>query len=397
MYVQETVQSPESPVSTDSPLRRRFVSTLGVPFTDGNKIERLRNGDEIFPAMLEALDEATTDIEFLTFVYWTGDIAVTFAEKLAERARAGVRVRVLLDAVGAHPMRKDLVDRMSDAGVEVEWFRPVHFWAVWRLDRRTHRKVLVCDGRVGFTGGVGIADEWAGDAREPSEWRDTHFKITGPAVDGLRAAFFENWAEARRPQLAEFTPMRDHNSPGDVGIQVLRPSSSANWGDAATALHLLIDSARQSIQLSTAYFVPDEALLDRLIDARRRGVNVTLLVPGDHMDVRLCKLGGRAEYTRLMEYGIDIYEYNRSMLHTKLIMIDGRVSAIGSANLDYRSIYLNEELILICESESLTRELESDFADDLTKAEKIRPQQWRRRSHWQRLKESLVRRLRYKL
>ncbi|MDQ3030384.1 MAG: phospholipase D-like domain-containing protein, partial [Actinomycetota bacterium] len=175
--------------------RRTLEGLVGVPATEGNQVDVLRNGDEIFPAMLQAIREATSTVDITTYVYWTGDIAKHFAKALSDRSRDGVRVRVLLDAVGAHAMSAELGEQMKDAGCHLEWFRPPTTWKVWETNNRTHRKVLICDEEVAFIGGVGIAKEWEGDARNPEEWRDTHLRVRGPAVDGLRAAFVGNWAE----------------------------------------------------------------------------------------------------------------------------------------------------------------------------------------------------------
>ncbi len=385
-------------MTTTHPLSRRYFETgLGIPFTEQNTIRRLRNGCEIFPAMLDAIANPTETIEFLTFVYWQGDIADKFANALAERARAGVRVYVLLDAVGAHPMKKQLIRVMSGAGVEVKWFREVKMWKTWRLDHRTHRKVMVCDGTVAYTGGVGIAEEWTGDARNPEEWRETHFEIKGPAVDGLRSAFFENWAETCRPNLVEFTPTEGQEHCGSAAIQTIRTSASFEWGDAAPVLHMLLASAQSSLSITTAYFVPDESTIRRLITAKSKGVDIRILVPGEHMDIRLCRLGGQAHYERLLDRGIEIYEYQPTMIHAKLIMVDDEFSAIGSANFDYRSLFINDEVILIVHDERLTRDLLSDFDEDLQRARRITRKNWRKRGWWQRTKENIVRRVKHKL
>lgn len=186
-------------LDTADDYRRCFEAALGVPFTEGNHVQPLVNGQRIFPAMIDAIAEAKESIDFLTFIYWQGDVAERFGRALAERARAGVKVRVLLDAFGAHSMPAEVLKELTDGGAEIAWFRPKARWRIWQIDNRTHRKILLVDDRVGFTGGVGIAAEWDGDARDPNEWRETHFKMTGPVLDGLRGAFLSNWIEAGRP------------------------------------------------------------------------------------------------------------------------------------------------------------------------------------------------------
>ena len=256
-------------------LERVFERWLGVPFTPSNRVERLRNGCEIFPAMLAAIEGARSSVRLVTFVYWKGDIARRFAATLARRARAGVQVQVLLDAVGSLPMAPDLIQTMRRGGVDVRRFRPPLRSRFWRVDNRTHRKVLVCDGIVGFTGGVGIAEEWEGDARGPSEWRETHFRITGPAVRGLEAAFHENWAESGGEAPRDGAP--EHGADGSTSIQVLRSSGGAQWSTACTAALLLLSAARRRVRIVTAYFVPEERLLAALREARERGVAVEVI------------------------------------------------------------------------------------------------------------------------
>ncbi len=261
-------------------LTRLFEKATGAPFTTGNRVERLRNGDAIFPPMLEAIAGARSAVELLTSVYWQGDIAVRFAEALAAKAREGVPVRVLLDAFGAAPMRKELVRTMEAGGVMLRWFRPIG-----RLPprfghgmRRTHRKVLVVDGAVGFTGGVGIAQEWCGDARDETEWRDTHCRVEGPAVRGLRAAFFGNWAEAVADEegaaglVEALAPGVDAlPRPGQAAVQVVRSSASYGWSDVAAMVEVAIGSARRSLRIGTAYFTPDPPTTAQLAAAARRG------------------------------------------------------------------------------------------------------------------------------
>ncbi len=285
-------------------IRRTLEGVLGVPATEGNHIDVLRNGDQIFPAMFEAIDAAEHTIDFLTFVYWSGEIGDEMGRRLAARAADGVRVRVLLDAWGAHTMDKGLLGEIEDAGARVHWFRPLHRFRPGQINHRTHRKVLITDEAVGFTGGVGIADCWQGDARTETEWRDTHFRIEGPAVDGLRAAFLDNWAETDSSLFDEGVDrFPDQPQPGRSVVQCVRGASETGWSDMATLFKALIQLACQRIRITTAYFVPDDDLTKRLLDAAGRGVEIDILLPGPHADKRFVQLAGEGEYDELLEGG----------------------------------------------------------------------------------------------
>jgi cardiolipin synthase A/B len=357
-------------------LRRRLEGLLGIPATEGNRVDLLRNGDQIFPAMLEAIRQATSTIDFLTFVYWRGDIAREFAHALADRAQQGVRVRVLLDAVGGRLIESDLIDRMSECGVTVEWFRKPWVVSPFKQNHRTHRKILVCDERVGFTGGVGIAEEWCGDARDASEWRDTHVRVVGPAVDGLAAAFAQNWAETGRPLYEEPDRFPEHEPAGTSVVQVARGSASVGWNDMATVFRVAMESAQERLQMTTAYFVPDEGFQRLLCDAAARGVEVDVMLPGPHADKRVCQLASESIYERLVDCGVRIWAFQPSMLHAKTLTVDGVVAVLGSANLNRRSMSHDEEVVLSVFDAAIARSLEDDFAADLERCERIEPRRW---------------------
>ena len=371
--------------------RRILEGVLGVPATEGNRIDVLRNGDEIFPAMLDAIAGAEHTIDFLTFVYWEGDIGTTFARALAERARAGVRVRVLLDAYGARTMNRELIDMMDDHGVVVHWFRPLHRFRPGQLNHRTHRKVLIVDEATGFTGGVGIADEWQGDARNEHEWRDTHFRFRGPIVDGLRAAFLDNWAETE-PVLYEEGIDRFPEQPqaGHTVTQCIRGASETGWSDVATLARTLLQLAEHHVRITTAYFIPDDELAARLCDASDRGVDVDILIPGPYADKRVVQVAAESSYTRLLEHGVSIWNYQPTMLHAKLMTVDGHVANIGSANLNRRSNLLDEEISVVALDPDLVALLDDQFEEDLDRSVRIRPGRWRGRSLTQRTVEQFV-------
>lgn len=360
---------------------------LGVPATEGNHIDILRNGDAIFEAMLDAIADATHSIDFLTFVFWKGPITDRFTAALAERARNGVRVRVLLDTLGARHIISEQVDAMRAAGCDLRWFRPADA-PLSRANHRTHRKVLVCDETVAFTGGVGIAEEWTGTASSPDEWRDTHFRVRGPAVDGLRGAFIDNWVETGPLEIDEmFDRFPIHDTDGPSTVQVVAGAAEAGGNDIATMLEVLIGLADERLRITTAYFNPDDELSARLIDAAHRGVAIEVLVPGPHADKRFVQIVGEARYAELLEEGIDIRSYDRTMLHAKILTVDGMVASVGSANLNQRSFQYDEEVNLVVFDPDVVRQLDEDFDDDLVHSERIDPARWAERSLVQRAAE----------
>jgi cardiolipin synthase len=371
--------------------RRVLEGLLGIHATEGNQVEVLRNGDEIFPAMLEAIVGARHTVDFLVFVYWKGSIGEEFAEALAERAEAGLRVRVLLDTLGAYSMEERLIERMEQAGCQLEWFRPVSRIArIGAANHRTHRKVLICDEEVAFTGGVGIADEWRGDARNSSEWRDTHFRVRGPAVCGLRGSFVDNWAETGRPLFEDGIdrfPLQP--TPGRSTVQVVRGATETGWSDITTVVRSLLLLARRHVRITTAYFSPDHTTLDLLCSTVDRGVDVDLLLPGPHTDKRFVQLASESEYQPLLDAGVRIWAFQPSMLHAKVMTADGVIANVGSANFNSRSLSLDEEVNLVVFDPDIVGVLDDHFHADLERAEPIDPSQWSDRTLPQRAKEAV--------
>ena len=371
--------------------RRRLESLLGTPATAGNSVRILRNGVEIFPAMLEAIDAAERSVDLVTFVYWQGDIAQRFATTLARAARRGCRVRVLLDAVGARKLREELIEEMEQAGCAVRWFRPVDGVDLGSANHRTHRKILVCDSTVGFTGGVGIADEWDGDARNENEWRDTHLRIEGPAVAGLQAGFIDNWADENDDG---FDPASEHLVPeravGNSTMSVIRGSAETGASELWRLMLTLITCARQRVTLATAYFNPDERLMGALCEAVERGVSVTVLVPGEHADKRFVRFAGEEAYAELLDAGVDVQAYSTAMMHAKVVTVDGVVATVGSANVNRRSTQFDEEANVVLFDADLVATLDEHLADDLRSAEQIDPADWADRGLLQRAGEHLT-------
>ena len=328
---------------SDPQFLRSMNHLLGPGVLPGNKIEALQNGAEIFPAMLAAIHGARETITFETFIYWSGDIGKKFSDAFCERARAGVKVHVLLDAVGAGKMEKKYLDDLKEAGVEVERYHPLHWYSVARINNRTHRKLLVVDGRIGFTGGVGIADLWTGNAESPDHWRDSHYRLEGPAVAQMQAAFTDNWIKTRTKVLfgSEYFP--ELKPAGESPAQVFK-SSRGEGSESVRLMYLLsIASATASVRLQAAYFVPDELAIETFVAACKRGVKIEIIVPGPHMDAKIVQSASRSLWGALLDAGVQIYEYQPTMYHCKVMIVDDLWVSVGSTNFDDRSFRLNDE------------------------------------------------------
>ncbi|MET9054531.1 cardiolipin synthase B [Streptomyces sp. ZEA17I] len=386
----EAALDPDVCAERSQRLRRRLERLIGIAATEGNALLPLRNGDQIFGAMLKAIRTAEHTVDMMTFVYWRGDIAREFAEALAERARAGVRVRLMLDGFGSRLIEKDQLAMMDEAGVTVAWFRKPLYLSPLKQNHRCHRKVLITDETTAFTGGVGIAEEWCGDARNEHEWRDTHVQVRGPAVDGLAAAFAQNWAECQDELFDEhdrFVPSDQH---GDAVVQVVRGSSSFGWQDMQTLMRVVLESAEERIRLTTAYFAPDDYFTALLCAAARRGVEVEILLPGPHTDKRVCQLAGQRHYEELTACGVKIYQYQPTMMHTKTVTVDRVASLIGSTNFNRRSLEHDEEVMLAVLDCDFTDALDADFDEDREKSVRIERGRWKRRDLVQRAREAAV-------
>jgi cardiolipin synthase len=377
-------------MTEEVPRRRQLEALLGTPATEGNQVTVYRNGDQIFPPMIEAIESATRTVDLMTYVYWSGDIARQFADVLSDRAKAGVRVRLLIDAVGGLKIEKGLVERMESAGVNVQWFRKPWVKSPFKQNHRCHRKVLVVDETVAFTGGVGIAQEWTGDARNPDEWRDTHVRVEGPAVDGVSAGFSQNWAETGEPMFDEADRFPEHKQPGNSTIQVVRGSASIGWDDMQTLFHVVIASARERLRLTTAYFAPSQDFIDLLIGKVTEGVHVQVLLPGPGADKRVCQLTSEATYAELIDGGVEVWNFGPSMLHAKVLTVDGSLAVLGSSNFNRRSMNHDEEIALAIFDDELVEILDGHFDDDLKQSRPIDLDRWRERRRSQKLLESAV-------
>lgn len=349
--------------------RRLLEGSLGIPATEGNHVTVLRDGSEIFPAMLDAIRSARRCVDLLTFVYWRGAIADEFAAALCERAHAGVRCRVILDSFGARHVEGHLLERMDDAGVLVHWFRPVlRSGSPVDPGYRTHRKVLICDEEVGFAGGVGIAQEWDGSSDDATGWRETQLHLRGPVVDGLRAAFLDDWLDSGHALFDGHDRFPEQPGDGPTTAMVVRGESEHGRSDIAMLRELVFERANERIRITTPYFAPDDATLTRMLDAARRGVQVELLLPGDQNDKFVAQLISERRYDELLDAGVAVHHFTPTMLHAKVTTIDGEVAVVGSANLNHRSLQHDEEVDVVLFDPDVAEQLDAHFDADLARS-----------------------------
>jgi cardiolipin synthase A/B len=347
----------------------------------GNRAEVLLNGDQIFPAMLRAIRQARTTITLANYVYEDGDVARAMSAALAERCRAGVGVNILLDAVGSSRMPRAQRDALRASGCHLAFYHSLNLLALKRINHRNHRRILVVDGRIGFTGGTGIGEKWTGDGRRSGHWRQTDVRVEGPIVRFLQAAFAENWRDTTGMLLggdAYFPPARPR---GDLAIQPVKSSPASGAAEAYVLFQLAIESARASIYLTNPYFVPDGAMTDALVRAAQRGVDVTIITAGraDSTLDRLVRKASQAHFGRVLRAGVKIHEYGPALLHAKTMVVDGQSVSIGSANLDNRSFALNNELNLAFLDRPLAAELTRVFREDLAFTRSVTLDEWERR------------------
>ena len=371
----------------DPQFHRELGAMLGPATVPGNRIENLENGEQIFPAMLEAVRSAQRTINFETYIYWSGRVGKQFADVLSERARAGVKVNVLVDWVGSQKMDDALAEQMQAAGVEIQRYHPLHWYNLGRMNNRTHRKLLVVDGRIGFTGGVGIADQWAGSAQDPDHWRDSHYRLEGPAVAQMQAAFLDNWIKTTGKVLqgADYFPALE---PRGEAIAQVFTSSPSGGGDSMQLMYLLsITAAEHTIDLSASYFVPDDLTRKALLAALGRGVRLRIIVPGKHIDELLVRQASRADWGELLQAGAQIHEYQPTMFHCKLMIVDSQLVSVGSTNFDNRSFRLNDEANLNIYDRGWAERLEDVFEADLARSRKITLEDWKHRPLQQKMVE----------
>ena len=376
----------ESPVAaTDHRFDEYVASLVGAPVEPGDRYTVLRNGDEAFPAMLDAIQKARTRINFESFIYEDGEVGDRFTEALIAAARRGVTTRIVLDAIGGE-LSRETQDQLTAAGISVVWFNPVRPWTIEETNYRTHRKVLAVDGDVAFTGGLGIADHWHGHAQDPEHWRDTQFEVKGPAVRALEASFYENWLESGGGSVPALDPERPPQGTGARSIVIW--SNPTGGASNVKLLYLLsIGGARSTIDIQSPYFILDESTRWSLDAARQRGVRVRIVTEGDLTDARPVKYASRDGYDRLLSNGYEIFEYEPTMMHVKAMIVDGTWSVIGSANFDNRSFELNDELTIGVADRGLAAELTADFERDMQRSKRLELASWRDRSLLQKSRE----------
>ncbi|HEX7085282.1 MAG TPA: phospholipase D-like domain-containing protein [Vicinamibacterales bacterium] len=365
-----------------------LVGTTGTPFLGGNRVDILNNGDEFYPAMLDAIRGAARSITVEAYIYWDGNIGREFADALAERAKAGVRVKLLLDAVGSSRIGEEILARLDEGGCQVAWFNPPHWYSIGRFNHRTHRKSLIVDGRIGFTGGAGIADQWSGRAQDEDHWRDMQIRLEGAGVLPLQTGFAQNWLQATGELVSgdAFFPLLESDAPG-VYVHTMLSSPSTGTSAARVLYYLSISAARRRILIANPYFVPDPSARDTLIAARRRGVHVAIMMAGRHNDAWLVRQNSIRLAGRLLEAGITIHEYNRTMLHHKMMVVDDDWATIGTTNFDNRSFAFNEESNVSFNDPDLVRQLADTFHADLDGCDRLTLEAWRRRGVGNRAKE----------
>lgn len=369
--------------------RTTMAGATGMPLVDGNRVEIYNNGDEFFPAMLDTIESARLSITMEQYIFWNGQVGRRFAEAFAERAREGVQVKLLLDAIGSASLGPDIFKILETGGCQLAWFHPIHWYTLNRANQRNHRKSLIVDGRIAFTGGSGLADHWLGSAENPQEWRDIQIRVEGPAAIAQQAGFAQNWLQTTGEIIGghEFFP--EPGAAGDVSIQTIL-SSPSGAGAAGTMYLIAVQCARRSLYIANPYFIPDARVIEILAAARRRGVTIKLMLAGNHNDTWWARQNSVRLYGKLLEAGVEMYEYQPTMLHQKTMLADGVWATVGTANFDNRSFALSEETNVCFHDPFLVEQLREVFLRDLALCRPIDLPTWKQRGAWQQTKEMLA-------
>jgi cardiolipin synthase len=382
-------------VALDSPDFQRLLSALaGGQFHPHNKVEVLTNGEVYYEAELAAIRAARRSVHLEAYIFQKGVVAARFLEALVERAQAGVEVRMVLDALGSFATWASYLKPLRDAGGQVYFYHPIRWYTLPRINNRTHRELIIVDGSVGFVGGAGMGDHWLlphGPRKRKRRWRDTMFRVEGPAVRDLQSAFAENWLETSGEVLFDLRCFRWCDDPGETGAVVVPSSPSSGRSTRNRMLYqTLLAAAQKSIHITTPYFLPDRSVRAELMRAvQERGVEVTVIVPGKHADHLLTRRSSRRLFGPLLKAGIKIYEYKPSMIHAKILLVDGMWSVVGSTNFDHRSFGINDEVNLAGYDPELAARLEGDFMTDLADSDPVSYRVWSRRSFLERWHEYL--------
>jgi len=390
VYALETdldVESPEFPIT--------MAGMTGMPLVPGNQVALFNNGDEFFPAMLEAVESAEHSITMEQYIFWDGAVGRRFAEAFAEKARRGVPVKLLLDAVGSSTLGEPVLKILEAGGCQLAWFRPIHWYTMSRANHRDHRKSLIVDGKIGFTGGAGLADHWLGEAQDSDSWRDIMIRVEGPAALEQQGGFAQNWLQCTGEILTghDYFPMPSPAGTvalGNVEVQTILSSPVEGTGAAGTMHLIALQCARKHLYIANPYFIPDARVIDMLARACGRGVAVKLMVAGDHNDTWWARQNGLRLYGKLLEAGVEIFEFLPTMLHQKIVIVDDAWASVGTANFDNRSLALNDETSICFHDRALVDRLHEIFLEDLKRCKKVQLAEWKRRGFWQRAGEQFA-------
>ena len=371
----------EHTVDVESPdFLPSITGATGASSTDGNKVEVLTNGARFYPSMLDAINGAQHSVTLEAFIFWGGETGRKFADALVQKARAGVPVKLLLDSVGSSRYKNfSVIRELEEGGCRIGWYHPIKFLFLNRFDNRTHREILIVDGRVGFTGGAGVADQWAGDAEDAEHWRDTQVRVEGPAVSTLQTAFSLKWLETTNELVSGPAYFPAVSTAGPLSVQTILSEPETRSSPARILYFLSIMSARKTILIANPYFIPDDAAIRLLRDARRRGVEVKIMVAGDNNDHTAARRNSSRLYGELLEAGVEVYEYDRTMMHHKYMVCDGVWSTIGTINFDNLSFALNDEDNVCVYDRDFAAQLTQMFERDTAACNKIDLEKWRNR------------------
>ena len=376
---------------TDSAeFRTTMAGATGMPVVDGNHVDIFNNGDEFYPAMLDAIESAQLSITMEQYIIWDGEVGRRFAEAFAEKAREGVQVKLLVDAIGSATLGSEIFKILEAGGCQLAWFRPIHWFTLHRANHRNHRKSLIIDGRVAFTGGSGIADHWLGSGENEDEWRDIQIRVEGPAVAVQQTGFARNWLLTTGEILNGHEYFPEPRIAGDIPVQTILSSPSEGAGAAGTMYLIAVQCAKHYLYIANPYFIPDARVIDMLAQACRRGVDVKLMLAGRHNDTWWARQNSVRLYGKLLEAGVEIYEYRPTMLHQKTMVVDGVWATVGTTNFDNRSFALSEETNICLHDPTLVQQLRTIFDADLALCERIELAGWKRRGAWQQIKEMLA-------
>jgi cardiolipin synthase len=373
-------------VTTDAEaFMRALGGSAGADVIGGSSITVLQNGVEIFPALLDAIASARHSVHFSTFIYSSGHIPIQFANAFSAAAKRGVEVRMVFDKSGSKRVSPELIAQMRKAGCKINWFRPIRWYSWAKYNHRTHRKLLIIDGTIAFTGGVGIADEWNGNADSPAHWRDTHVRVLGPAVASVQAAFVDNWNEATGELPIDEKYFPRLSPTGETSICGIQSNPAFGASSAQRSMAVLIAGATRRLWIANAYFVPPEPFVRALRDAKARGVDVKVLLPGRYHDQPAVRRASRRTWAPLLEGGVELYEYQPTMIHCKIVSVDGSVTSIGSINFDPRSFALNAEFGVVALDRTLAKEVEDAFVEDLRFSRRVTAEDLRRLPVYERV------------